>query len=288
MSSLWDSVTSTVGGLFGGGGGDNFYNAIDNSLNGGGLFEELYSPTSSGSSSFLGSLFGGGGTSGSGGSSFLGNALLGGGQVVGGMLASQGARDAASIQAGASGDAAQAQLNMFNTVRQLMAPYVGLGYGATQPLAQLTGTVEGGNPLTAPLTRPFSPGDLTQTPGYQFQLDQGLRGTQQALTATGLGRSGNAVKAAADYNQGLAGQTYNTQLGNYLAQNQQIYNMLGGLVQSGQGAAQGVGSGGIQSQTQANALTTGGAGAMAQGALGSANALANSAANAGLLLGGRV
>ncbi len=177
---------------------------------------------------------------------------------------------------------------MFNAVRDLLKPFVSLGYGATNPLAQLTGTVEGGNPLTAPLTKPFTPGDLTTTPGYQFQLDQGERATQQALTATGLGRSGNAVKAANDYAQGLAGTTYQTQLGNYLAQNQQTYNMLGGLVQSGSAAAANVGGAGLQSQSQANALTTGGAAASAAGIVGSANALANAASTSGLLLGSRI
>lgn len=217
-----------------------------------------------------------------------GPAIGGIGAIIGGVLASRGAQEGAEMQANASSEAAQAQLNMFNTVRELMSPFVSLGYGATNPMAQLTGTNEGGNPLTAPLTKQFDPSMLENTPGYKFQMEQGLRQTQNALTATGLGRSGNAVKAATDYSQSLAGTTYNTQLGNYMAQNQQMYNMLGGLIQSGSGAAANTGGAGIQSQTQANALTTGGAAASAAGITGSANALANSAATSGLLLGSRL
>lgn len=217
-----------------------------------------------------------------------GGVVSGIGSIIGGVLASRGAEQGAEIQANAASEAAQAQLNMFNVIQQLMNPFLSLGYGATQPLAQATGTVEGGNPFTAPLTKPFAPEDLTQTPGYEFTLEQGLRATQNALTATGLGRSGTAVKAATDYSTGLASTTYNQQLSNTLAQNQQIYNMLAGLVQGGQGAAAGTGGAGMQAQTTANALTTGGAAAAAAGVTGSANALANSAATTGLLLGSRM
>ena len=214
--------------------------------------------------------------------------VAGVGSIIGGVLAARGAQQGAELQAGAATTASENQLKIFQMIQQLMAPYVSLGYGATMPMAQMTGTTEGGNPLTAPLTKPFTPGDLTQTPGYQFTLDQGLNATQNALTSTGLGRSGNAVKAATDYASNLASTTYQQQLSNDLVQKQQIYNMLAGLVQGGQGAAAGTGGAGMQAQTQANALMTGGAAAGAAGITGAANALANSAATSGLLLGSRM
>lgn len=210
--------------------------------------------------------------------------IIGGiGSIIGGVLSSRGAQQAGNTVAQSTGEAAQASLNMFNVVRQLMEPFVSLGYGATLPLAQATGTQEGGNPFTAPLTKPFAPSDLTSTPGYQFTLDQGLRATQNALTSTGLGRSGTAVKAATDYASNLANTTYNQQWGNTLAQNQQIYNMLAGLVQGGSGAAAGTGGAGIQSATQANAFNTAGANAIATGQINSANALGGGIAQASLL-----
>jgi hypothetical protein len=55
---------------------------------------------------------------------------------------------------------------------------------------------------------------LAQTPGYQFTLQQGLLGTQNAAAARGLGVSGAALKGADTFATGLASQTYNQQLNN--------------------------------------------------------------------------
>jgi hypothetical protein len=52
---------------------------------------------------------------------------------------------------------------------------------------------------------------LEQTPGYQFTLDQGLKATQSAMAARGLGASGAALKGAAAYATGLANKTYQDQ-----------------------------------------------------------------------------
>lgn len=57
---------------------------------------------------------------------------------------------------------------------------------------------------------------LEATPGYQFAKEQGLKATQRAMSAAGLGGSGNAVTAAADYASGLAQQTYQSQIGNLM------------------------------------------------------------------------
>ncbi len=58
---------------------------------------------------------------------------------------------------------------------------------------------------------------LSQTPGYQFALDQGLKATQNGFAAQGLASSGAAMKGGAQFAEGLASQTYNQQLQNYLA-----------------------------------------------------------------------
>lgn len=57
---------------------------------------------------------------------------------------------------------------------------------------------------------------LEQTPGYQFTLDQGLKSVQNSYAAQGLGSSGAALKGAASFATGLADQTYQQQLNNYL------------------------------------------------------------------------
>jgi len=50
---------------------------------------------------------------------------------------------------------------------------------------------------------------LMNDPGYQFQLQQGNQALERSLAARGLGQSGAALKAAQQYGQGLANQTYN-------------------------------------------------------------------------------
>lgn len=55
---------------------------------------------------------------------------------------------------------------------------------------------------------------LQNTPGYQFQLQQGDNSINAAAAANGTLNSGNQLTALSNYNQGLAGTTYN----NYVSQ----------------------------------------------------------------------
>lgn len=144
-----------------------------------------------------------------------------------------------------------------------------------------------GNPLTAPLTRPFQPTmtELEATPGYQFTLNQGLKATQNAATSMGLGQSGPAIAAAGDYAAGLASTTYQQQFGNYWTNNLNLYNMVSGLATMGQNAAAGVGTAGIQTAGAMGNMLTGGAAALGAGQVGAANAWAGAMGNIGSSLG---
>jgi len=66
--------------------------------------------------------------------------------------------------------------------------------------------------LLAPYTSGFSftPGDLTQDPGYQFNLAEGTKAADRAQLARGGYFSGGAAKELSEFNQGLADNTYNT------------------------------------------------------------------------------
>lgn len=61
---------------------------------------------------------------------------------------------------------------------------------------------------------------LQADPGYQFRLQQGQNALERSLAARGLGQSGAALKAAQDYGQNLAAQTYD----NYFNRQNQIAN----------------------------------------------------------------
>lgn len=61
--------------------------------------------------------------------------------------------------------------------------------------------------FTPLLNQQWNPGDLTQDPGYQFQLQQGEQALARKNAATGNTFSGAALKDASSFNQGLAGTT---------------------------------------------------------------------------------
>jgi hypothetical protein len=78
---------------------------------------------------------------------------------------------------------------------------------------------------------------LEKTPGYQFQLAQGLKSGVSALTARGLGpTSGAAVKGAETYAEGLASENYQQQFANALANKNMEWNALYGTGQLGESA----------------------------------------------------
>lgn len=122
-----------------------------------------------------------------------------------------------STAASASEDAANKSLQAYYQTRSDLSPYVSAG---TNVLTDLTSLAKsgptGGGPdyvTQAYQNLPASSGAMTQaelekTPGYQFTLGQGLKATQSANAAKGLGISGAALKGAAKYATGLADSTY--------------------------------------------------------------------------------
>ena len=99
-----------------------------------------------------------------------------------------------------------------------------------QAQEQLQPYAEVGQTALANLQAP-SQEALEADPGYQFRLKQGQQALERSLAAQGLGQSGAALKAAQEYGQGLADQTYN----DYFGRQAQLANM-------GYGAAGGLGS----------------------------------------------
>jgi hypothetical protein len=72
---------------------------------------------------------------------------------------------------------------------------------------------------------------LQTTPGYQFSLGQGDNAINAAAAANGTLNSGNQLTALSNYNQGLAGNTYNSAVGNA----QGAVNSFGSLANSSAG-----------------------------------------------------
>ena len=191
----------------------------------------------------------------------------------------------ANAQANAAQQGIQAQQQMYAQGLNFAQGQAGQAASTLNPFISAGQSALGAYQAALPgLTKPFDASMLAQTPGYQFTLGQGLKSTQNSFAAQGLGSSGAALKGAAAYSTGLAQNTYNQQFSNYLAQNQQIGNLLFAPVGTGANAAGQLASiygnlgtaglGGAVSTGQGIANSLGGYGnALAGGATGVSNAL---------------
>lgn len=218
-------------------------------------------------------------------------ALMGGGMLAGNLISGFGARSAAGTQAAGAQNAGilsalmqqqgiQAAQQMFGQAKEALSPYTSAGSDAIKMLmgyVQGTGAqdakVGGGG---ANLLSTFQPtmAQLESTPGYQWAREQALGAMTNSQAAKGLGYGGNLVQGLGATATGLASQTFQDQLKNYMAQNLQAYNMLMGPSQlggtaAGQLAQSATGLGGQMIGAYTNLGNTMGAATM-----GSANALA--------------
>ena len=220
---------------------------------------------------------------------FLGASILGAG-----LLGALGSQSAANTQANAQQQAAQTQMQMFNTINQQQQPFIQSGYGANTTLSELLGS--SGTPGTnvgttglpqGYLTQQFNPTQqqLEQYPGYQFAQQQGQQAVQNADAPTVGAMSGAAMKDLTNF----ATQTANTYYGNYFNQFQQqqnnIFNRLSGLTSIGQNAASNVGSAGTQLGTGIAQAQAAAGGSQAAGTVGATNALSSALPMYALLSG---
>jgi hypothetical protein len=181
-----------------------------------------------------------------------------GSAIVGGIAS----ENAASSQEAAANNATQAQLQMFQQTQQNEQPFIQGGQQTFQQLLQAT--QPGGQ-----FNQPFN---YQQSPGYQFALGQGLGTLVDNGAATGQG-GGNTLKCLVNYATGAANQDYNSQLQNWLATNQQQYNMQSNLAGLGQNAAGNLGNTSAQVGNTIGSNMIGAGNAAAAGTVGVANAL---------------
>lgn len=196
-----------------------------------------------------------------------------GGSLISGMLSSNASQDAANTQAGAANAATQAQLDMYNQNVQRLSPWTNAGASA---LGTLTG-------MLPSLTQPFSAAQFQQSPGYQWQLGQGLQAIQDSASATGGVNSGNTLKALMGYGQGLANQDYYNALNAYTNWQNQAYNMYSGLSNTGANAAGQTAGLGASTANAIGQNMIGAGNARAAGQVGSSNALTGMIGNLGNL-----
>lgn len=136
---------------------------------------------------------------------------------------------------------------------------------------------------------------LRQTPGYQWQLGQGLQAVNNSAAAKGSLLSGATMKSLNNYAQGLADTTYQSAwnraqtaysnaFNRYTTNQNNIYSRLSGMTSTGLSAAQSNTSAALNSTSQQNSALQSNANAQSQAAYNSANATSSglSSVNSGI------
>ena len=177
------------------------------------------------------------------------------GAIGGALISSSGAKSAANTQAQAADEAASLQNQQYQQTQANLAPFMSLGTNAIPFLQNALGIGPGGSGQ-------INPTQFIASPGYQFQMQQGLQGVNAAAAARGGVNSGNTMKALTSFGQGLAGQNFQQYLNN-------LYQTIGG----GQNAAASLGGFGASAAQAAGNFGVGAGNAQAAGTVGSANAL---------------
>lgn len=180
---------------------------------------------------------------------------------IGAAIGAAGALGAAGIGAMASSSAADKQsalgqqalnqqLSLFNQGKDALNPYIKAGQDVLPTLQDL-------------LTPGKSAATLSSLPGFQFQSQYGTMAATNALAAKSGPSAGPLATAISQYNQGLAGTTYQNQV-----------NALQGFVNTGAGAAGSLAGTAVWTGNSTGNTLNGIGNAQAAGTLGTANALA--------------
>lgn len=186
------------------------------------------------------------------------------GSIAGAAISGSAAQSAANTQANAEQYAANEMQQQYLQTRADLLPYNTAGENAN---AEITGM--------GPFNFKPTVANLATTPGYQFDLYQGLKSTQNAAAARGLGVSGAALKGAAGYATGLADTTYQERFNNALTQYQTNLGKLQGQAQLGENAAAQTGAYGTTTAANIGQTAVGAANARAAGTVGTANAVSS-------------
>lgn len=131
------------------------------------------------------------------------------------------------------------------------------------------------DPAYGSLARAFSKSDFEKDPGYQFRMDEGMKGIDNSAAARGMSLSGGALKAIQKYGQEFASNEYGNAYNRFNNDQTTQYNRLAGVAGTGQQATNNVNAAGSNYASNAGKNITGAGNAMAAGQVGAANAWSN-------------
>ena len=202
--------------------------------------------------------------------------------VAGSMMSSSAAKSAAKTQAGAADAATAAAAQQNAQTRSDLLPYNQAGQDAQAKLNALSS----GDPsawrvygMSGPTFQPTQ-AQLAATPGYQWDLSQGLNSVNSSNAAKGLGVSGAALKGAANFATGLANNTLTTQAGIFQNNWNDVMSPLQAAANRGEGAAATTGQIGATNTANAGNDLMGAANARAAGTVAAAQSINNGFTNA--------
>lgn len=186
--------------------------------------------------------------------SFIGDTI---GKVVGGITganqAAKGAEQAAATQAGAAAEGVAEQRRQFDSLVQLLSPYVQAGGKSLQGQLDLVG-------LGTPQAQQQAINRLESSPLFTSLVNQGEEAILQNASATGGLRGGNTQRALAEFRPDLLAKIIESQ-----------YGKLGGLTALGQSSAAGQGNAGLSTASNIGNLLAQQGAAVAGGQLARGN-----------------
>lgn len=181
-------------------------------------------------------------------------AITAGAAVGGAAMQSSAAKKAANTQAAAIKNTTDLQKYIYDQNRQDTAPWREVGEQALMALKD--GYPEG----------VFDPSkfDFEADPGYQFRMDQAQKAVTNRAAAAGNLYSGATLKAAANYANDIAGQSYAEAWNRNASAKAANFNQLASLANVGQTAVSQVNAAGQNMANQSGAAMINGAANLGQ------------------------
>jgi hypothetical protein len=188
------------------------------------------------------------------------------GSIGGALISSSASKSAANTQAAAADKAGELSYQQYLQTREDQAPWRTAG---TAALSSMTGGLAPGGEFT----KPFTMANYQADPGYQFRLDQGEKGINNAAAARGSKYSGATLKALARFNSDQASQEYGNAYSRYNNDVTTRFNRLASVAGVGQTATNATSAAGQTYAAQAGDAIQSAGTARASGYVGTANAV---------------
>ena len=200
----------------------------------------------------------------------LGGAALG---LAGSAMSSNAAEGAAKTQAQAAADAGQQEWAMYQQNREDQMPWLEQGTAAVGKLGTLLGTSgSASDEGYGSLLKSFGAEDFQADPGYAFRQAEGQKALERSAAAKGGLLSGAAAKAIQQRGQDIASDEYTNAYNRFNTNQNNIYNRLAGVANTGQVQANQLATQGTNVANSQSNLLTSAANANAAGQVGSSNA----------------